>query len=109
MGQRFPEWFEKQFLIWQLKVGRRKSLRAFAEHLGYDHAVVVRWMKGTRKPNSGHAFELARFLGLEVFDVLGHERPDETYFQVVTRWSSLTAGDRDKIRRILNRALLRRK
>lgn len=104
----FPEWFERQFLIWQLKQGKRKSLRAFAEHLGYDHAIVVHWMKGRRKPNPAHALELARHLGLDIYDTLGYERPDETYFLVLTQWNNLNAQDREKIQQIIEKARRRK-
>ena len=108
MNTSFPEWFEKQFLVWQLQQGKRKSIRAFAEYLGHDHAIIVRWMKGGRKPNRAHALDLARYLGLEVYDALGYERPDETYFKVLTQWDELSEQDREKIQQILDKAHRRR-
>ena len=108
MNTPFPEWFEKQFLIWQLEQGKRKSLRAFAEHLGFDHAIVVHWMKGGRTPNPGHALVLAKHLGLEAYDALGYERPDGTYFKVLTQWDELSEQDREKIQQIVDKAHRRR-
>ena len=104
----FPECFERQFLVWQLKQGKRKSLRAFAEHLGFDHAIVVYWMMGRRRPNPAHALELARHLGLDVYDALGLARPDETYFLVLTEWDQLNAQDREKIQQIIEKARRRK-
>ncbi len=65
-------------------------------------------MKGRRKPNPTHALELARHLGLDVYDALGYERPDETYFLVLTEWDQLNAQDREKIQQIIERARRRK-
>jgi len=104
MRTKFSGWFEKRFLAWQLEKGDRKSIDEFAQFLGFPRTTVVQWMNGARRPSDVNAFALAQKLGLEVYDALELQRPDETLFHVRADWHLLSERERKAIGRILREA-----
>lgn len=70
-------WFEKQFLLWQLDHGR-STIDDFAKILGVSRSYLSMLMQGERKNMSyERAYEIAQKLNnYEIFDILGYERPE---------------------------------
>lgn len=74
----FSDWLEKCFLKWQNDLGARKTITEFAEYLNVSQAALSNWMNGKYKPKGAkNVRSLAGKLGLEVYDVLGMDRPEE--------------------------------
>ena len=56
-------------MTWQLNLGRRTSLKVFAEFLGISYALLSRYLNGYRVPRPDHADQIAIRLG---YDLNGH-------------------------------------
>jgi len=78
----FSKLLEMKFLEWQQLEGGRKTVKEFAEWLGFGQSTVSNWMNETRVPQSEAVHQLALKLGLEVYDSLGLERPNENLFYI---------------------------
>jgi transcriptional regulator with XRE-family HTH domain len=82
----FRQWLEIKFLEWQRNQGGRKTVLQFADFLGVSQQAVSSWMNGTRLPQGEYLRKLADKLGLEVYDVLGLERPDPLLYYLTKHW-----------------------
>ena len=99
MDTRLVEWFDKQYLKWQMDQGaRRKTLVKFANWLEISPATLNRWMNGSREPNNRYTEELARKLdNYEIYDILGKPRPDERLQSIIMGWGDMSENKRDYI------------
>lgn len=75
---------EKKFLEWQIKQGRRTTLKEFSDHIGVSRAAISLWLNGDRVPDQTNLQKLADMLGYEVFDVLNIPRPN-LYLQRINK------------------------
>lgn len=72
----FSTFLEKKFLEWQIKQGKRTTLREFSQHLGVSRAAISLWLNGDRVPDPGNIQKLAEVLGYEIYDALNLPRPN---------------------------------
>lgn len=93
----FRQWIEMKYLDWQRRQGSRKTILQFAEYLGSTQQTVSGWINGTRKPVGDSVRLLADKFGLEVYDVLGLERPNADMFYLESIWDDLSPEDRREI------------
>ncbi len=95
----FAELLEKKYLEWQSEQGKRKTLDEFAAYLGINRPVLSNWLSETRKPNAESLRLLSGKLGLEVYDVMGLPRPDESLAFLYNNWEQLPEAFRKKIQK----------
>ena len=73
---KFSQWFENQFLGWQMEAGGRKTVHEFATYLGVSQSTVSTWLNGTREPTGKNIDRIAERLNFEVYEILGLRTPD---------------------------------
>lgn len=96
--QTFRQFLEHKFLAWQQQVGGRKTVKQFAEYLGVGQTTVSSWWNNNRKPEGENLLKLANRFGLEVYDVLGLPRPDESLHYIQRHWEDLPAEQQRALR-----------
>lgn len=91
------QWITGRFLDWQKKMGGRRTVTEFAEHLGVSRDTLNKWMNGTRTPAGKHIDMLASKLGSEIYDVLDLRRPvfDFSIFDLF--WDHLSEEQQDEV------------
>lgn len=85
----FSKFLEMKFIEWQQLEGGRKTVKEFAEWLGFKQSTVSTWWSDKYPPNEESANKLANRLGPEVYDVLGMERPDPLLTRIEQVWERL--------------------
>lgn len=93
----FKEYIERQFVQWQEREGKRKSVGEFAAYLGVSQAVVSMWMNGQRRPGMENVRIMSAVFGPSVYDVLGLPRPNPLYEYVSRHWEELPSREQAKI------------
>lgn len=73
---KFSQYLEMKFLEWQSKEGGRKTVKEFAGFIGVSQSTISSWWNGIRVPEGENIQKIAIKLGIEVYDVLGIQRPD---------------------------------
>lgn len=94
----FRQFLEVKYLEWQRESGGRKTVLEFANYLGVKQQTVSNWWNGERLPQGENIHKLALKLGMEVYDVLGLDRPDADLHYVQQQWENLTPEERRAIR-----------
>ncbi len=94
----FRQFLELKFLEWQQKSGGRKTVEEFAKYLGIGRTAVSNWWSSDRTPQGENVQKIALKLGMEVYDVLGLERPDEDLYAIQQNWDYLTPEERRSFR-----------
>ena len=94
----FRQFLEVKYLEWQQKQGGRKTVHQFAAWLGVGQSTLSNWWNGERKPQGDYVDKLAMKLGLEVYDVLGLDRPDPDLHYLQQVWDELSDRERRAIR-----------
>ena len=89
----FKKWFEQKFLEWENSRGERSSLREFADYLEVNQRLASKWMNGYIVPGPKYVESLAMKLGLEIYDVLGMERPDPLFYQLAKKWGDMSTEE----------------
>ena len=95
----FKEFLFNRFMTWQTQQGHRKTVSEFADYLGVSQPLVSMWLNGKGEPNKTSARALAPKLGMEVFDVLGEERPNENLLEIEANWENLSPEAQEEIRK----------
>lgn len=85
----FSEFLEKKFLEWQQREGGRRTVKEFAAYIGVSQSTISTWWNDVKKPEGENLMKLAFKLGLEVYDVLGKERPDIDLHYIQANWELL--------------------
>jgi hypothetical protein len=98
------EWFEKKFLEWQSKEGRRKPLSEFAKWLGISRNTLNNYMLKGQKPTGENLEAIASKLGPEIYDVLEMPRPDPRLQAIMAEWKNLPEEEKNKVKRIAERS-----
>jgi len=80
----FSQFLEKKFLEWQIKQGRRTTLKEFSKQIGVSRAAISLWLNGERTPDLINIQKLAEVFGLDVYDALGLPRPNP-YLQKINQ------------------------
>lgn len=98
MKNPLAEYFEKNFLTWQLEHGR-STVEAFAQFLGVSKGYMSGLMNGKKTQVSpALAFVIAsRLDDYEILDILGYARPDGIFIP-----SSLPSDLRERLRLALD-------
>jgi transcriptional regulator with XRE-family HTH domain len=99
LSMNFPDFLEQQFLAWQQKAGKRKSLEQFAAYLGISQPLLSLWMGGRRKPGPENISLLAELFGSEIYDSLNLPRPDPDLQTLSRLWPRLTEETRQSLRK----------
>jgi transcriptional regulator with XRE-family HTH domain len=89
----YAGWLDRHYVTWQLNLGRRTSLKVFAEFLGISYALLSRYLNGYRVPRPDHADQIAIRLGydLDGHALLGLPRPDLNWLRLAQHWPHLSA------------------
>jgi transcriptional regulator with XRE-family HTH domain len=93
----FRQWLELKFLEWQRNQGGRKTVLQFADYLGVSQQTVSSWWNSPKIPQGDNIRKLADKLGLEVYDVLGLERPDPFLHYLIKQWEKLPEEAQDAL------------
>ena len=95
----FRTWLELNYIEWQKNEGGRKTVKEYAEYLGTTQSTLSSWLNETRKPQEENIRKIADKLGLEVYDVLGLERPDPILHLINKYWDDLPPDIQEAITR----------
>lgn len=95
---KFTQYLEMKFLEWQQQQGGRKTVKEFAAYIGVSQSAISTWWNGERQPEGESLQKIASKLGMEVYDVLGHPRPDPDLIYIQQNWPYLTPETRHAIR-----------
>lgn len=86
----FSVFLTRKFLEWQLEEGEPRSQAEFANLIGVKRTSLTMWMNGDHLPGGENVTKLANFLGPEVYDLLGLERPNPDLQAIIARWDRLS-------------------
>ncbi|MCW5876508.1 MAG: helix-turn-helix transcriptional regulator [Anaerolineales bacterium] len=95
--QELSAWLEQQYLAWQQKKGRRVTLTQFAKQIGISPALLSHYMNGIRKPTRENVHKIANLLGPEIYDILGHLRPDTKLQYISRNWGKLSTAQQQHL------------
>ena len=100
----FKTWFEKKYIEWLSKRGRRGSIREFSEWLGISQSLVANWIGGHRKPGPDYADKIAISFGYDmtVYTLLGLPKPDKDLLWAKKKYPKMTPAQRKRFADILN-------
>jgi len=79
-------------------LGGEEDADEFAAYLGVKRSTLSTWLTKKRVPEGEAVRQLALVLGLEVYDWLGLERPDEDLYFLERHWNEFTDSQRRAIR-----------
>jgi transcriptional regulator with XRE-family HTH domain len=86
-----------EYLKWQQKEGGRRTIQDFADYLDVDRPTLSIWMNGKRVPDDRNLEKLAFRLGLEIYDILGRDRPDPRLIYITRNWSKISEEGKESI------------
>jgi len=87
---KFSEWITKKYLDWQANLGERKTIEEFAGYLGVSRPLLNMWMNGDRpKPGRQNIKMLVEIFGLEIYDVIGEQRPNPYLHRISQAFENL--------------------
>ena len=95
MKSKLGQWLDQQFLKWQISQGGSKTVVEFAHYLGVSRDALYKWMNGQRVPDLEYIEKLADKLGVEIYDMLGLQRPNEHLSRVKTVWDNLSEAEQE--------------
>lgn len=90
----FRQFLEMKFLEWQKESGGRKTVSEFAAYLGVSQQSVSNWWNNLRIPQGENVDKIAKKLGIEVYDILGIDRPDPDLYFIEKAWEFLSPQQR---------------
>jgi transcriptional regulator with XRE-family HTH domain len=105
----FPDWINRQFVLWQADQGKRKTIDEFASYIGISRPLLNMWMNGNRKPGTNNIKLLADLFGMEVYDVLDLPRPDPDLHYIQNNWIDLKPEHRKALRETAEKYLVNKK
>lgn len=72
----FQDWIREKYRGWRGDaIGQEKSQIDFAKEIGVTHQTLNNWLHGSVPKNQAVISKLVDYFGVEVYDVLGLERP----------------------------------
>ena len=69
------DYLHQEFLRWEAAQGQRRTVTAFAEHLGVPQTSLSSWMNRGSTPGGKSLVRLAARLGPGIYDVMGLPKP----------------------------------
>ena len=98
----FSEWLEKKFLEWQNQIGKRKTLTAFAKHLGISQPLLSRYLNDGVMPGIDKIPFLAEKLGPEVYEFVNLDTPaDPAIRELQAAYNVLPPEEKQEIMQII--------
>ncbi len=98
MQNKLRDWFNKHFVDWQAKTGKRQTLDTFAAYLGVSRSTLSKYMNGNSRPGGQEFIEkIAEKLGPEIYDLIDKPRPDPDLTYIIRRWGELSKETRRAI------------
>ena len=94
----FPQFLDRKFLEFQQGQGGRRTVAEFAAFIGVKQSTLSIWWNSGSEPSGESVRLLAEKLGLEVYDVLELDRPDEDLYYIQQHWDDLTPELRRSLR-----------
>mgnify|MGYP000879224358 CR=1 FL=1 len=79
---RFSDWLTEKYTSWENTQGSTQTYAKYATYLCVDAKVLVNIMLGKALPNTGDLMAISAKEGLEVYDVLEKDRPEEGVIEV---------------------------
>lgn len=89
MSYFFPNWINRQFVLWQAEQGKRKTIDEFAAYIGISRPLLNMWLNGNRKPGTENIKLLEEIFGMEVYDALDLPRPNPYQQKLNRLWEFL--------------------
>lgn len=109
----FTEFLNAKFIDWQKSQidqgSKRLSLSAFAEWLNESQPTVSAWMNGRYAPSHEKAHNLAKHLGIEVYESLGLDKPSEHKLKLERLVDQLTEDQQDQVLQLMEKLAARNK
>jgi transcriptional regulator with XRE-family HTH domain len=98
-------YLDHEYLNWQQAQGGSRPLQEFAEYLEVDRPTLSVWMRpdSKRVPDERNLAKLSCKLGLEIYDVLGKERPDPRLLFITHNWPKISEEGKKRITNEANR------
>ena len=79
---RFSDWFTQKYTAWEKAQGSTQTYAQHAAYLCVDPGVVVNLVLGKALPNAGDLMAIAVKEGMEAYDGLGKDRPEQGLIEV---------------------------
>lgn len=79
---RFSDWLTEKYTAWEKAQGSTQTYARYAVYLGVDPRVIVNIMLGKALPDDGDLMSIAAKEGLEAYDIIGKDRPEEGLMEV---------------------------
>jgi len=86
---RFSDWLTEKYTAWDKAQGSTQTYAKYATYLCVDVNVVVNIMLGKTLPNAGDLMAIAVKEGMEAYDILGKERPEEGVLGIFSTLGSM--------------------
>lgn len=91
------DWLNQKFVEWEKAQGRSQSYYAFARYLEVSQSGLSQWMIGNGSPGGDDLLNIAKKLGVEIYDIIGLPRPNTQVQRVTASIASLPPEIRDKL------------
>lgn len=88
---RFSDWLTERFTAWERLQGSTQTYAQYAEYLFVDAGVIGNIMLGKALPEDGDLMAIAAKEGLEAYDIVGKDRPEEGVIEVFSSLSAMPA------------------
>ena len=75
---KFADFLTRKYLEYQLAQGKPIYVREFAAYLGVSPTTYSNWINSGFTPSTRYVDQIANRLGMEVYDLLGLQRPTPT-------------------------------
>lgn len=79
---RFSDWLTERYTEWERAQGSTQTYADYASYLCVDPGVIVKIMLGKALPNASDLMAVAAKEGLEAYDVLEKDRPEEGVIEI---------------------------
>jgi len=109
LEMKFSQYLTGKFLEWQSQQGERKTVAEFARWIGVKQSSVSMWWNNVNEPSGESVRLLANRFGLEIYDILGLDRPNESLYYVQTNWEKLPDDMQSKIKEQVAEYLTKKK
>lgn len=74
------KWLDKQYLLWQMKAGEKRTWGEFAEWVSVGRGTLDKWSRGDRSPEAESVELLAvKCNDDSIYDIVGIPKPDARY------------------------------
>lgn len=100
----FHQWFQEKYYQWVQSQPGEENFRAFCDLLGYPPSQVSHWLEGKTTPQEAQLLSIASVVGIEVYDVLGLQKPDPEILGIFNSFPHLAGDFRGKLAEAISEA-----